>query len=203
MYHYVYRVEHIETSQFYIGSRSSKLHPSVDNYLGSMCTWKPDKTKLIKIIIKDDFKTRDEALKFEAELIKEFIENDLNENYHIPSDGFHTHNMKRSDEWKSWNCERLIGENNPMYGKRSSGFTGKTHSKETREKLRVSSLGKTHKEETKKKIGESNSISQLGNSNSQYGTCWITNGIENKKIKKTDDIPSGWSYGRKINSRSN
>ena len=27
---------------------------------------------------------------------------------------------------------------------------------------------------------------QKGKNNSQYGTCWITNGIENKKIKKSD-----------------
>ena len=48
MYHYVYKLEHIETKEFYVGSRTSKLHPSLDVYLGSMKTWKPDKTKLKK-----------------------------------------------------------------------------------------------------------------------------------------------------------
>lgn len=47
-------------------------------------------------------------------------------------------------------------------------------------------LGKKHNEETKKKIGKANSIHQKGIGNSQYGTCWITNGQENKKIKKEE-----------------
>jgi hypothetical protein len=57
--------------------------------------------------------------------------------------------------------------------------------------------GKKHKEESKKKIGESNSIKQMGEKNSQFGTCWITNGKENKKIKKETTIPIGWFLGRK------
>jgi hypothetical protein len=56
--------------------------------------------------------------------------------------------------------------------------------------------GKTHSEETKRKIGEANSLKQKGESNSQFGTCWITNGTQNKKIKKTDKLPKGWSLGR-------
>lgn len=56
--------------------------------------------------------------------------------------------------------------------------------------------GKVHKEETKKKIGEANKIKQSGSANSQYGTCWITNGTENKKIKKIDTMPIGWKIGR-------
>jgi hypothetical protein len=38
--------------------------------------------------------------------------------------------------------------------------------------------------------------------NSQTGTCWITNGESNKKIKKTDLLPDGWQYGRKIKNNS-
>lgn len=62
-------------------------------------------------------------------------------------------------------------------------------------------LGKHHSIESKLKIGKSNSIKQLGEKNSQFGTCWITNEINNKKIKKTEIIPEGWSLGRtrKIN----
>ena len=37
---------------------------------------------------------------------------------------------------------------------------------------------------------------QSGENNSQYGSMWITNGKESKKIKKTDTIPEGWSKGR-------
>lgn len=90
MYHYVYRLDHIETGEFYIGSRSSKVHPSLDAYLGSMSIWKPNKTKLKKIILKDDFENRDAAMKFEAEEISKVINEDLNRNYHIPNKKFHT-----------------------------------------------------------------------------------------------------------------
>lgn len=38
---------------------------------------------------------------------------------------------------------------------------------------------------------------QQGTKNSQFGTMWITDGFENKKIKKEDVIPDGWYKGRK------
>ena len=58
-------------------------------------------------------------------------------------------------------------------------------------------LGKNHSDETKKKIGKANS-KMIGSKNSQFGTMWITNGQENKKIRKdVDVIPEGWYKGRK------
>jgi len=38
---------------------------------------------------------------------------------------------------------------------------------------------------------------QQGSKNSQYGTLWITNNIEIKKIHKGDLIPDGWRLGKK------
>ena len=38
-----------------------------------------------------------------------------------------------------------------------------------------------------------------GSNNSQYGTCWITNGKDNKKVSKLeleDWISKGWNKGR-------
>lgn len=35
-----------------------------------------------------------------------------------------------------------------------------------------------------------------GSKNSQYGTMWITNGTDNKKIKTEDPIPTHWGRGR-------
>jgi hypothetical protein len=66
--------------------------------------------------------------------------------------------------------------------KRNNGFDfrtwlGKKHTLETIEKMKVSSKGK-----------------HVGKNNSQYGTCWITNGQENKKIKK-EDIDNFLSLG--------
>ena len=59
--------------------------------------------------------------------------------------------------------------------------------------------GKEHSVESKNKIGEKNSIKQIGEGNSQYGTCWITKDGLNKKIKKEDlnsFVNEGWVKGR-------
>lgn len=61
-------------------------------------------------------------------------------------------------------------------------FFGKKHSQETIEKMKASSIGK-----------------QSGEKNSQYGTCWINNGLENKKIKSFDLdkwLQLGYTKGR-------
>ena len=55
-----------------------------------------------------------------------------------------------------------------------------------------------HTDEGKQKISEATSKHQKGKGNSQFGTCWITNGIKSMKIMKGDDIPDGWKLGRKI-----
>lgn len=48
-------------------------------------------------------------------------------------------------------------------------------------------LRRRHQELCQKNIGEKNS---------QFGSIWITNGKENKKIKKNSVIPEGWYKGR-------
>lgn len=63
--------------------------------------------------------------------------------------------------------------------------------------------GKTHREESKKKIGTANAIHQKGDSNSQYGTVWVTNGSENKKVRREDFMPDGWYKGRVIKKSGN
>lgn len=45
-----------------------------------------------------------------------------------------------------------------------------------------SNKGRKHTEETKKKM----SLNRTGAKNGSYGTCWVTNGSENKKIKKEE-----------------
>ena len=63
--------------------------------------------------------------------------------------------------------------------------------------------GKFHTKEWKQNHSNIMKEKQSGSKNSQYGTMWITNGIENKKIKKDIDIiPEGWYKGR-ITRRAN
>lgn len=59
--------------------------------------------------------------------------------------------------------------------------------------------GKSHTQEHKDKMSRIMKEKQKGQLNSQYGTCWITNGIENKKIKKeklASWIELGYNKGR-------
>lgn len=58
-------------------------------------------------------------------------------------------------------------------------------------------FGKTHSEESKLKMSEAAS-NRTGEKNSQFGTIWITNGNENRKIKKSEVIPEGWEKGRNL-----
>lgn len=57
---------------------------------------------------------------------------------------------------------------------------------------------KTHSDETKRVMSDkAKERMKIPSNNSQYGTMWITDGINNKKIKKDSIIPDGWYKGRK------
>ena len=81
-----------------------------------------------------------------------------------------------------WKLERAKSVSNGLkeYFKNADGhFKGKTHTSETKQKL------KGPRQQS------------AGINNSQFGTMWITNGIENKKIKKENtEMPQGWYKGR-------
>jgi hypothetical protein len=57
---------------------------------------------------------------------------------------------------------------------------------------------KQHSTETKKLMSASHKNKGLADSNSQFGTCWITNMSENAKIHRGDIVPDGWQLGRII-----
>jgi len=57
--------------------------------------------------------------------------------------------------------------------------------------------GKHHSEETKSRMSEKAKL-RTGEKSSGFGSMWITNGTESKKIKKDDMIPDGWRKGRKM-----
>lgn len=80
--------------------------------------------------------------------------------------GEHGNNIRKS--WEKYK------ENNPNF---DGHFKGKKHKPESIEKIKISIVGK-----------------QQGTKNSQYGTCWITNGSENKKIKK-EELDSWFKKG--------
>ena len=58
--------------------------------------------------------------------------------------------------------------------------------------------GRNHSEDSKRKISSSMLGKNDGSKNSQFGTIWITNGIDKPmKISNLLPIPEGWRRGRK------
>jgi len=61
--------------------------------------------------------------------------------------------------------------------------------------------GKNHSEDSIEKMKLVKSNHGSGESNSQFGTCWVTNEENNKKVKKEDldhYLKLGWRKGRKM-----
>jgi hypothetical protein len=85
---------------------------------------------------------------------------------------------KEKGDWYLVNAEKRSKSLKEHYSKNGSHWSGRQHTEETKEKLKKSK--------------------NIGSENSQYGTMWITNGTENKKIKAIDIIPEGWYKGRVV-----
>lgn len=159
-YHYVYILTHIETNEFYIGSRTCKCNVNDDPYMGSMVSWKPDKSKLKKVIIKSDFADRESALLCEATLIKETISDSLNRNYNIPGVGFCNQGRVLTESQIKKLRDSHLGKILPESQRKKMGESrkGRIVTVETRAKISAKLTGIHHSDEFKKKISESNLI---------------------------------------------
>jgi hypothetical protein len=143
-FHYVYKLTNPNSGEFYYGSRTCKCNPADDTYMGSMVSWKVDKSKLVKELINTNFETRKDALEYEAKLITENIKHPLNRNYNIPGNEFCNTGKTFTDE----HIDKL-----------RKSHLGKSLSKEHRVKISKANIGRILTENTKLKI--SNAISGI------------------------------------------
>ena len=201
MFYTVYKITNLINNKIYIGKHQT--NNLEDNYFGSG----KHLNHAIKKYGKENFKkeilfafsSEQEMNAKEAELVTEdfcaredtynicvggqggwsYI-NKFTERPYLRENGFKTlDNLKHSFEERS-----EIMKKSWKLGKRKQTLPNWT--------------GRKHSEETIKLISQSKKNQGLGSKNSQYGTMWITNGSENKKIKKDlDIIPEGWYKGRK------
>lgn len=210
-YHYIYKTTNIINGKYYIGMHTTDNLD--DGYIGSgKKLWYS-----IKKYGKENFKCeilemlpdKSSLKNREIEIVNEELLSDSQcMNLTVGGgDGFYFINKNGLNN-KS-NQFRLGGECSAEKLKTDSEWRSrhKKISSETMKKnhklgkIRYDTFtGKKHKEETKKIIGEKNSNNQKGDKNSQFGTCWITNDIENQKIHKVDSIPEGWKLGRVVKS---
>ena len=133
----------------------------MDNYKGSMMTWKPDKNQLIKTILKDDFPNRSEAILYESELIKKHIDNPLNMNFNIPGENFHTVGMVTVTDGSG--NKFLINKDDQriLDGHLKHIWSGKKHSEDS--KKMMSSSAKNRKITPEKEIERRKKISNTLN----------------------------------------
>jgi hypothetical protein len=194
-YHYIYKTTCNVTGKFYIG-----MHSTVsleDGYMGSGKRLRysirkhgvENHTKEILEFLPD----RESLVKREADIVNEqFIQDSLCMNLKPGGRGgfISIENQRKRSMCGNTKLKELLKDSSFkakwIQSIRDSGvwdngtFNGKFHTECTKEKMRAKAK------------------ERIGHKNSQFGTCWITNEIENKKIKKDDLIPNGWRLGRKF-----
>jgi hypothetical protein len=208
-YHFIYKTTNLLNGKYYIGMHSTSNLK--DGYLGSGKKLRYSIRKYgkenFKLEILEFLESRDELVKRERELVNEDILKDsMCMNLKIGGTGgwgfknkeIKTKLIKLLKEYSK------INWSNPEYKERMRIIAKKVMDENHKlGKCKYDNFrGKKHKDDSKKKIGLANSIKQKGINNSQFGTSWITNGIENKKIRKNDLIPNGWQIGRIINNKN-
>lgn len=203
-YNYFYKIENTLNGKFYYGVHGT--NNLEDGYFGSGKRVKYAITKYGKEnFVKENllfFETYKQALDYEVEIVNEELILDPScYNLKVGGIGGCKNNGKNSEWYAQRGTDTLIKLwNNSDFRERKIEFLSNNLKRLHKEgKLKYANFtGKQHTEEFKILIGKVNAIKQSGSGNSQYGTCWITNEKENKKIHRGDLIPAGWRLGRKI-----
>lgn len=204
-YHYIYKTTNVVNSKYYIGMHSTdNLN---DGYIGSgKRLWNSINyhgKNNHKCEILEYCKDRKELIKREEEIVNEqLLCEDLCMNLRVGGTGGisnEEHHLKMREGSRKWLLNRW--ENADEEFKIRFKNILLNNSKKAHKKGRIkydTFKGKKHSDLTKQKISESMKSKGEGETNSQFGLCWITNESENKKIKKGDLIPKGWRLGRKM-----
>jgi hypothetical protein len=86
--------------------------------------------------------------------------------------------------------EMKLGYHDPE--KRHSGFVNKEH------QLQMLRSSQSQQSKKKRMASFKKNGYQQGEKNSQFGTVWVTNEVENLKVRKNSKIPDGWRLGRTL-----
>lgn len=204
--HFVYRTTNLVNGKFYIGVHTA--WSVEDDYLGSgdrlkRAVFKHGRENFQRVVLWI-FDDRDEAYRMEADEVGKCLGDPLCMNIHPGGNGGWTialqRRLKKHTEDPTWQEEyrrkcgvttkRLWDDDGPL---RIAFDAGRMP--------QLDRNGKAHSDSTKKKIGTASAISQARSGNSQYGKQWMTNGLEEKKVRP-DEVPAltatGWRRGRSL-----
>ena len=199
-FHFLYKTTNLINGKFYIGIHStSNLE---DGYLGSGKILRYSINKYgvenFKIERLEFFEDKEKLFNREKEIVNESFLKDpscmnlqpgggggfINTDHHKKCTQAGLKSQWNNPKYLEWHKKRQSQRFNELNSSRGNGwgFKNKKHSEKT--KTSMSNNHKGHNYQRKEK-------------NSQFGTHWITNGKENKKIHNGDLIPEGWKFGRK------
>lgn len=207
MNYYIYQITNNVNGKIYVGKHKTK--DLNDNYFGS--------GKLLKRAIKKHglenftkeilftFDSEEELNDKEKELVtEEFCLRDDTYNLCVGGQGgFSYINREGRNQWPTKRGSGKVildGFKNKWDSDEEFRSLIRRNALKNLERNRKNGLngfrGKTHSDETKQKMSQIKSKQGIGANNSQFGTCWITNGTINRKIPKHDPLPDGFTRGR-------
>ena len=216
MFYTIYKTINLINGKVYIGKHETENQN--DNYLGSGNNIKRALNKYGKENFKKEilfiFDTEDEMNAKEAELVtEEFVLEDTNYNICPGGKGgwgyINKNNLSpinNGSERHLTRCSKAgikSAEKQKELMKNEEWVKNKSLAISSVSKQRIKDAGKhwnkgvlKHTDEWK--LNQSNLMKekQGGLKNSQYGSIWITNGCENRKMKSDGVIPEGWYKGR-------
>lgn len=208
MIYYLYKITNKVNGKFYVGVHKTK--DIDDGYMGSGKVIKSaiekygldnfDKT------IMEMFDSSEQMFAREKEIVtEEFLARD--DVYNLRrggSGGFDYINATKSDEDKR--AHRSAGgkasgpssirSTHEKRRKNGSYATENNIFKNTGFQQEMNSRSLSDEAREKRKLTMAANSHSKGEKNSQFGSMWITNDIENKKVKKDSEIPSGYRRGR-------
>ena len=208
MFYTIYKITNLINNKIYVGKHQTK--DLNDDYMGSGKHLRHSINKYgienFKKEILFVFDTETEMNAKEKEIVSEefCLRNDT---YNLCNGGQGGFSFINRSGLNNSNKDKA-----QIYSKVSKKLTGKTSErsaiwmKQLHADGRVkydTFTGRKHSVETKKKISAKMRGTCIGENNSQFGSMWITNGTENKKIKKTDPIEEGWKKGRHMHTLPN
>ena len=205
--HYIYKTTCNVTGRYYVGMHSTCNEN--DDYMGSGLRLRRSIRKYgldnhTKEIL-EYCDSREELVLREIEIVNgELVADDNCMNLKCGGNGGFSSEQQKLNAIKSNQKQKLLRETDldwvNKYKNNLSNANKKQYELGLRErKVNYDWNDKIHSEESKKLMSDKAKL-RIGKANSQYGTCWITNGIENKKIKLENletYLNEDWLRGRK------